>query len=91
MSKSSRKAALLALFFALIFLGAQLHFCADLTGATSGTHICPVCSATGAVVLTPTAAIAVVSQVRPLQVPRPIVSSSLEIPRATSPRAPPTI
>jgi hypothetical protein len=87
---SSRKAALLAVLFALIFLGAQLHFCADLTGAPSGTHICPVCSAIGAAVPTPTPAIAIVSHVRPLQVVAPSVSGSLEIPRATSPRAPPT-
>jgi hypothetical protein len=91
MPTSSRKAALLAVLFALMFLGAQMHPCVDLTGAPNCTHSCPVCSTIGAAVLAPAPAIAVFSQVRPLQVAAPIVCGSLEIPRATSPRAPPAI
>jgi len=81
--------ALLALLLALTFLGAQLHFCADLTGAPTGTHICPVCSAVGAAILTPSPAITVISQVRPLEVFAHAVANSPVIPQATSPRAPP--
>ena len=91
MPNSRRNLGLLALLFALVFLGAQLHYCADLTSAPSGTHICPVCSAVGAAVVTPAPSITVVSQVRPLEVFAHAVASSPEIPRATSPRAPPAI
>ena len=89
MPNSRRNLGLLALLFALVFLGAQLHYCADLTSAPSGTHICPVCSAVGAAVVTPAPSITVVSQMRPLEVLAHAVASSSEIPRATSPRAPP--
>ena len=91
MPHNQRNIGLLALLLALIFLGAQLHYCADLTSAPSGTHICPVCSAVGAAVVTPAPSITVVSQVRPLEVFAHAVASSSEIPRATSPRAPPVI
>jgi hypothetical protein len=91
MPNSRRNIGLLALLLALIFLGAQLHYCADLTSAPSGTHICPVCSAVGAAVVTPAPSITVISQVRPLEVLAHAVASSPEILRATSPRAPPAI
>ncbi len=91
MPHSQRNIGLLALLLALIFLGAQLHYCADLTSTPSGTHICPVCSAIGAAVVTPAPSISVVSQVRPLEVFAHVVASSPAMPRATSPRAPPAI
>jgi hypothetical protein len=80
---------LLALLLGIVFLGAQLHFCADLTSAPSGTHICPVCSTVGAAVVTPSLSITIVSLVKPLEVPAGTPTGSQEIPRATSPRAPP--
>jgi hypothetical protein len=91
MPNRRRNLGLLPLLLALIFLGVQMHFCADLTSAPTGTHICPVCSAVAAAVLTPSPIIAVISQVRPLEPPAYEVASSPEIPRATSPRAPPAI
>ncbi|HME11640.1 MAG TPA: hypothetical protein VKF79_02170 [Candidatus Acidoferrum sp.] len=80
---------LLALLLALIFLGAQLHFCADLNGAPSGTHICPVCSAIGAAVVAPSPDITFVSLTARLEVFAHTAASAPLIPRATSPRAPP--
>lgn len=88
---SRRNLRLLALLLALVFLGLQLHYCADLTSTPSGTHICPVCSAIGAAVVTPAQSIKIVSQVRPLEVFAHVVASSPDIPRATSPRAPPVV
>jgi hypothetical protein len=81
----------LALLLGIIFLGAQLHFCADLTDAPSGTHICPVCSAVGAAVVTPSPSIVLIAQVKALEAPVQSFASSPEIPRDTSPRAPPAL
>ena len=52
---------LVALLLGVIFLGAQFHFCADLTGTPSASHICPVCSTAGSVVLTQSPVMAVVT------------------------------
>ena len=80
-----------ALLLALVFLGAQLHYCADVTSAPTGTHICPVCSAVGAAVMTPPVSILVVSQVKPLETTVYAAVVSAAVPRATSPRAPPAV
>ena len=80
-----------ALLLALVFLGAQLHYCADVTSAPTGTHICPVCSAVGAAVVTPPVSILVVSQVKPLETMIYAALVTAEVSRATSPRAPPAV
>jgi hypothetical protein len=51
MPARTHRLAFLAIILALIFLGAQFHYCADLSFGTSGSHICPVCSATGSAVV----------------------------------------
>jgi hypothetical protein len=89
MPRRARHLRLLALLLGIVFLGAQLHFCADLTSAPSGTHICPVCSAIGAAVLAPSPGIVLVALIKPLEARTHAFVSSPEIPRDTSPRAPP--
>jgi hypothetical protein len=91
MTRSPRYLPYLALLLGIIFLGAQLHYCADVTSAPTGTHICPVCSAVGAAIVTPTLSILVVSTVKPLELRSYVVAGASEIPRDTSPRAPPTL
>jgi hypothetical protein len=91
MTINRRNIGLLALLLALILFAAQLHICADLTSAPTGTHLCSVCSAVGAAIVTPSPSITIISQVGPLEVLAHTVVSSLEIPRATAPRAPPAI
>jgi hypothetical protein len=91
MTRGVRYLPYVALLLGIIFLGAQLHFCADVTSAPTGTHICPVCSAVGAAVVTPTVSILVVSVVKPLELSSYVVASTSEIPRDTSPRAPPAL
>ena len=91
MARSPRYLVFFALLLGVIFLGAQLHFCADLNAAPTGTHICPVCSAVGAAVVTPTLSILVVSFVKPLELRPYAIASSPEISRSTSPRAPPIL
>jgi hypothetical protein len=80
-----------ALLLALVFLGAQLHYCADVTSAPTGTHVCPVCSAVGAAVVTPPLSILVVSQVKPLETTIYAAMVTAAAPKATPPRAPPAV
>jgi hypothetical protein len=81
----------LALLLGMVFLGAQFHFCADLTATPSASHICPICSTVGSVVATQSPSIAVVPFVHRLELPPLLVSLGSAVPRATSPRAPPAL
>ena len=81
----------LALLLGFIFLGAQFHFCADLTDTPSASHICPVCSTAGSVITTQSPVIAIVPVTNRLEVAPTIVSVFSAAPRATSPRAPPSL
>jgi hypothetical protein len=75
----------------MVFLGAQFHFCADLTATPSASHICPVCSTVGSVVTTRTPSMAVVPVLKPLEIAPLVVFDLSGAPRATSPRAPPAL
>jgi hypothetical protein len=77
------------LLLALAFLGAQLHFCADLTGAPTPTHVCPVCSELGAAVVAPMPSIAVVALAKAIEPGHRTFANSADVWRETSPRAPP--
>jgi len=81
----------LALLLGVIFLGAQFHFCNDLTTTPSVSHICPVCSTAGSVVATQSPVIAIVPATNRLEVAPAVISVSSAVPRATSPRAPPIL
>jgi len=78
-----------AVLLGIIFLAAQFHFCADLNSGPSGSHPCPLCSTAGSAVTTETLDLAVVPVVDRLEVFLTILSPSVEVPRTTSPRAPP--
>jgi hypothetical protein len=80
-----------ALLLGIVFLGAQFHFCADLTAAPSASHVCPICSAVGSVVATQSTSIAVVPVMNRLELAPLIISVFSAVPRATSPRAPPSL
>jgi hypothetical protein len=80
----------LALLLGLVFLGAQFHFCADLTVAPSASHVCPICSAVGSVVATHTPSIPIMPVLNRLEVVPLVASVFSAVARATSPRAPPT-
>jgi hypothetical protein len=79
----------LTLLLGIVFLGAQFHFCADLTGTPSASHICPICFTVGSLVATQTSSIAMVPVLNRLEVTRLVVFDLSGAPRATSPRAPP--
>jgi len=80
-----------ALLLGIIFLAAQFHFCADLNSGPSGSHPCQLCSTTGSAVTTETLDLAVVPVVGRLEFVAAILSPSVEVPRTTSPRAPPAL
>lgn len=80
-----------ALLLAIIFLVAQFHLCADLNSGPGGLHPCQICSTTDSVITTQVLSLAVVPLVHRLEVFAAILSPSVELPRATSPRAPPSV
>src|SRR5260370_24471836 len=91
MQAKPQRIRILALLLGVVFLGAQFHFCTDLTAAPSASHICPVCSTAGSLVATQSPVIAVVPVANRLEPAPFLVSVSSPVPRATSPRAPPAL
>jgi hypothetical protein len=91
MQSKSHRIRILALFLGFIFLGAQFHFCTDLTATPSASHICPVCSTTGSIVATQSPSIAIVPVTNRLEVAPFVGYVSSAVLRATSPRAPPAL
>ncbi len=81
----------LILLFGAVFLASQFHYCCDFTAAPSAAHLCPVCSAAGSVVATPSPLIAVVPVTNRLELAPVLLSVSSAVPRATSPRGPPAL
>jgi hypothetical protein len=83
---------LCAVLLGLIFLAAQFHFCADLSSRPGGgSHPCQLCSTAGSAITTPTLNLAIVPLFDRLEFLVTILSPSVELPRATSPRAPPSL
>ena len=91
MAGKTQRVRVLAFLFAIIFVGAQFHFCAHITSGPSNSHPCPICSATGSVVVPHPPAIARGVTVTPLEVLAEVVPFSIQLPRAVSPRAPPAL
>src|ERR1700682_1228583 len=85
------RARILVLLLGIIFLAAQFHFCADLTATSSASHFCPTCSIVGSVVTPQTLGIAIMPVMNRLELPPLVVSVFSAVPRATSPRAPPSL
>ena len=85
------RARILVLLLGIIFLGAQFHFCTELTAAPSASHICPVCSTAASAVATHSLSTALVPVANRLEVAPLLVSASSALPRDISPRAPPAL
>jgi hypothetical protein len=79
-----------AMLLGVIFLGAQFHFCTDVTATPSASHICPICSTAGSAVATHSLSVAIAPVTNRLEIVSAFISISSAFPRATSPRAPPT-
>ena len=91
MQDKTPRLRILALLLGVIFLGVQFHFCTDLTATPSASHICPICSTAGSLIAAQPPGIAIVPVTNWLEFAPLVVSVSSAVPRATSPRAPPTL
>jgi hypothetical protein len=80
----------LALLLGIVFLAAQFHFCADLTSDPYSLHICPFCTVAGSAILMRPPSIAIMPIVSRLERTAVVFDISYAVPRATSPRAPPS-
>ena len=90
MQAKTQRIRILALLLGVIFLGAQFHSCTDLTVVPSVSHICPICSTVGSMAATRSLGIPIVPVMNRLEVAPLLVSLSSAVPRAISPRAPPS-
>ena len=89
--QNARRFHILALLLAVMFLGAQFHFCADLTFAPASDHFCPVCSAASSAVLAHSISIAPLPVANRLETRGLALVVSTHIPLSISPRAPPSL
>jgi len=89
MLSKAQRVRLVALLLGIIFLGAQFHFCTDLSA--SATHFCPVCSSAGSAVTTQLPTVAIIPATHRLEVASLVLTVSSAFPRAASPRAPPAL
>lgn len=80
-----------ALLLGIIFLAAQFHYCADLNSGPASSHPCQLCSTAGSIIVTQTLHLAPIPVVNRIEVFFSIVSPLVELPRITSPRAPPSL
>jgi hypothetical protein len=87
----TKRVYILALLLGVVFLGAQLHCCADLSSNSAASHVCPICSTAGTAIATPYLIMAMVPAINRLVVFASVVFVSVEFSRATSPRAPPIL
>src|ERR1700680_3113544 len=87
MSGDLPKIHILTLLLAVIFVGAQFHYCADITATPSDSHVCPLCSTAGSVVTPSSPSLAFTSVTNRLELVSAPAATSPEIPAALSPRA----
>jgi len=90
MSVHSKRIHFLALLLGVVFLAAQLHCCVDLNSRTLDSHVCPICSAAGAAIATPSLTIATVPAINRLEVFVVTATVPVVVPRNVGPRAPPS-
>jgi hypothetical protein len=91
MSGKTYHLRVLALLFGIMFLAAQFHYCADVTSSATGSHICPLCSTAGSVIAPQAASMLITPIMNRLEVVAVTATFFLALPRATSPRAPPSL
>ncbi|HWW15502.1 MAG TPA: hypothetical protein VN310_12640 [Candidatus Dormibacteraeota bacterium] len=89
MPSKSKRLYFLFLLLGAILLTAQLHCCVDLNSRTIDSHVCPICSAAGTAVPTPSLIVAMAPAINRLEVSGVVVCAPLVVPRSIAPRAPP--
>jgi len=89
MPEKSKRFFFLALLLGGILFAAQLHFCVDLNSRALDSHVCPICSAAGTAVPTPSLIVEMAPAINRLEVSGEVVFVPLVVPRNIAPRAPP--
>lgn len=89
MGTPAMRLKLAAVLLAMIFLGAQFHFCADHQPGPSASHICPICAPGAWALPAPAIAAPTAGPAARLEVTPPRTVTLASIPLAISPRAPP--
>jgi hypothetical protein len=91
MPEKSKRILFLALLLGGILLAAQLHCCVDLNSRSLDSHVCPICSAAGTAVPTPSLIVEMAPAVNRLEVSGVVITVPLVVPRSIAPRAPPAV
>src|SRR5438094_8015425 len=85
MRSKAYRVRVVALLLGIIFLGAQFHFCTDLSASPSSTHFCPVCSVVGSAVTTQSSTVALIPAANRLEVLCVVLAHSSVFPSPVSP------
>jgi hypothetical protein len=91
MPAKSKRFFCVALLLGSILFAAQLHCCVDLSSRSLDTHVCPICSATGTAVTTPSLIVEMAPAINRMEVAGVVVFVPLVAPRSIAPRAPPAV
>ena len=87
--RKTKRVYFLALLLGVVFLGAQLHCCADLNSSTTDSHFCPICSTAGTAIATPSLIMAMAPAINRLVVVSVMPTVPAVVFRNVAPRAPP--
>ncbi len=86
---NKKRVYILVFLLGFVFLAAQLHCCVELNSRTADSHICPICSAAGAIVATPILMLAMVPAINRLELVGETAKETTVVLRNVGPRAPP--
>ncbi|HET7106015.1 MAG TPA: hypothetical protein VFI38_04335 [Candidatus Acidoferrum sp.] len=91
MPAKSKRFFFVALLLGGLLLAGQLHCCVDLNSRSLDSHVCPICSAAGTALPTPSLVVEMAPSVDRVEVSGVVVSVPLVVPRSIAPRAPPAV
>lgn len=91
MPGKTKRVYFLAILLGVVFLGAQLHCCADLSSNSAASHICPICSTAGTAIAAPSLIITMVPANNRLVIISVVAAVPVVVFRNVAPRAPPTL
>jgi hypothetical protein len=87
--RKTKQVYFLAILLGVVFLGVQLHCCADLNSGTTDSHLCPICCTAGTAIATPSLIMAMAPAINRLVVLNVMPTVSVVVFRSVAPRAPP--
>jgi hypothetical protein len=91
MPAKSKRFIFVALILGGILLAGQLHCFVDLNSRSLDSRVCPICSAAGTALPTPSLIVELAPAVNRMEVAGDVVFVPLVAPRSIAPRAPPAV